>query len=220
LAATLLAAAGCSSTYPKAEQTYEFLARYDRMSNQHEPLLSLVYLPDCRALRDCTGIVVGQVEVGSHRVAERDKARRFALILRHLLQIKLRKLKEFDFVALEMDEEAGGAANGPVYRLDSMITKFEMGSSWKRYWSWYILMQAGATDLQIEGRVTDAQTGKVIMEFADRRRHLGNTPWGPNPRNLRSKDFAMKQTVMETADCLSRFIQTARDGPNAAGSDP
>jgi len=49
------------------------------------------------------------------------------------------------------------------------------------------------------------------MEFVDRRRHLGNTPFGPNPCTLNS-DFVMKVTIKETATCFARLIDKAYMG--------
>ena len=57
------------------------------------------------------------------------------------------------------------------YKLDLIITHMDPGSAAKRIWAGEF--GAGHAQLQIEGIVTDTQSGKVVAEFAERRRSSG-----------------------------------------------
>jgi len=210
-AALALAAQGCR--YPQAVHTYEYVTDYERMSADYDSTarISLVYVPQDTSFNDSKGIVVGDVTVGKVWVDTPDQAKGYAAFFRVVLRNELLKLKKFDFVSLEKGD--GGSSNLPprTLLLEGEITKFDMGSGFLRYLDYFLwFVQAGATDLQVEGRITDAATGKLLVEFVDRRRHLCNTPFGPNPRNLH-EGYGMKVTAAETALCLAKFIEMGWD---------
>lgn len=213
-----LVQAGCS--YPKAIRTYEFLADYDRMTDRFEPLLSLVHMPDGAEFAGHTGVIVGRVDVGGRWVEEPATAQQYATYFSCLLQKRILAIQKFELVTRDTDfAERSGEPRG-LLRLDTKITKFDLGCGWKRWASFSLLFfQCGASDIQVEGRVRDVATGALVLEFADRRRHLGNTPWGPNPKTLDS-DFVMKVTLDQSAACLAKFIEEAYDGlPSEHASD-
>ena len=207
---------GCGS-YPRPVHTYEYLINYERMTAQYDPQVSLVYLPDSGAFKRCRGIVVGEIGVGERWVEDRQRAAAFSTLLRCMLVQDLARLRKFDFVARDGSRATLGGASGPVYRIDGMITRFDMGSGWARYLGYFVFLQAGATDLQLAGRVTDAATGELIMEFVDRRRHLGNTSWGPGLCNLTNSEFVMKVTAKQMSECLARFIDSVGEGVDVRG---
>jgi len=219
LVVAALAFAGCSSSYPKATPSYEFLTGYDRMTDRYDPLVSLVHMPDLGAFERCRGVVVGDIGVGSIWIEDEDEALGCATIFRCMLLMELGKLQKFDFVLLDEPQEASPPAPGEVCRIEGLITRFHLGSGWLRYFGGLLFFQTGATDLQIEGRVTDAASGKVIMEFVDRRCHVGNTPWGANPRNLSDRGFAMSVTAKQTAASLARFVETVGSAPASAEAE-
>ena len=205
LAVLALTLAGCS--YPEAIHTYEFLNDYDRMTDRFEPLLSLVYMPEGAEFSRYKGLIIGQVTLGERWVEEREKAQQYATYLRFMLRKRIFSTRKFD-VGLGV----GARSSPPELRLQAKITRFDMGSGWKRWASFALpFFQSGASDLQVEARITDAATGGLVLEFADRRRHLGNTPWGPNPKTLKD-DYVMKLTLNQTAACLARFIEDAYHG--------
>ncbi len=205
LAVLALAAPGCG--HPPAIHTYEYVTAYDRMSDRYDPLLSLVYVPQADAFDEYDGLIVGEVLVGDEWVESPERAASYATFFRVALTSEMLKLKTFTFISLDKEcLKYTGAAPDGVLLVEGMITKFHMGSGLLRYLSCFIpFLELGATDLQIEGRITDARSGRLVAEFADRRRHLCNTPFGPNPRNFR-KGYGMKITARETAQCLARFI--------------
>lgn len=57
------------------------------------------------------------------------------------------------------------------YRLDLAITNIDPGSSTKRLWAGEF--GAGHAHLQIEGKVVDIKSGKVVAAFAERRHSSG-----------------------------------------------
>jgi len=57
------------------------------------------------------------------------------------------------------------------YRLDLAVTHMDPGSAAKRIWAGEF--GAGHAQLQIEGKVVDIESGKVIAAFAERRRSSG-----------------------------------------------
>jgi hypothetical protein len=207
----VLASAGCSP--PKAVRTYEFINAYGRMTEEYDPVVSLVYLPRPTNWARYRGIAIGHVAVGHELVADPDEAGSYATFFRLALREELLDLDKFDFVSLDSSLTGIPAEQrDDVLLFEGMVTKMDFGSGLKRYLSFFAwFFQSGATDLQIEGRITNAGSGVVLAELADRRRSLCNTPFGPNPKTL-GADYAMKQTARKTAECLAQFIAMGCDG--------
>lgn len=197
LCVAVAAASGCS--YPPALHTYAFLLDYERMSDRCDPLVSLVYAPGEKTLENYRIFFIDEITVAEQGIESQETAEKFALRFRYLLRNKLMKSGKFDLVTLEAADLAGQGAGMPAARLEGMVTRFDMGSGWRRYF-----FSQGATDFQIEGRLTDAASGDLIMEFADRRRELGNS-FGPSPKTF-DKVLVMKVTVTKTVDCLVKFL--------------
>jgi len=202
LAAVSMAAAlltGCS--YPKAIHTYEYLVRYDRMTGAFDPLVSLVYAAPGRRLADYSVLFVDDIGVAESRVEDVAEAALYALRFRCTLRSELAALKKFRLVTL--DRHYASARQPGILRLAGKVTVFDKGSGWQRY-----LLGRGAADFQVECRITDMRSGEVVMELADRRGHLGNTPFGPNPKTF-SNDYVMKAAIKQTAVCMAQFIGKA-----------
>ena len=215
-AALFLVVLGCST--PKPVPSYECITQYDRMTNQYEPLLSLVYSPKPLDLKAYRGVIVGPVTLGTTWVESADDATHYATYYRVCLLKDLLGLNKFRKVSFAGGADDWGGSLDGVLRIDTMFTRFYMGSGVMRYLSYFMFyLQGSATDLQIEGRITDAATGQTVAEFADRRRDLGNTPWGPNPHNFR-RGFAMAVTAHKTAQAFADFMDEARDDDKPGGS--
>lgn len=190
--------------YPEPRHTYEFVTRYDRMSPRLEPKLSLVYVPPEVSFSPYRNFIVGNIAVGDNWVESPVQAQRYALYLRHkILAPEMRDTDRFDTVSLD----PGRRFSVPTMRLEGKVTAFETGSGLARFFSYFLpfLQSGGASDFQLEGRIYDTATGELLMEFVDRRRHLGNTPWLPNP-NTFSNEFVMKHTVWETGRSLAEVL--------------
>jgi len=214
-AALALFAPGCYSP-PKPLETYEYLDRYDRMSDRCEPVLSLVYVAPDAKFADYKAFVVGNVTVGQHWIENAETARRYATLFRNLFYLHLQKKNRFTYVVTDPEFKH----TTPMLRLEAKVTIFDSGSAICRFLTpfYFFLQGAGASDFQLEGRIYDTSTDKVLMEFVDRRRFIGNTPWGPNPATLK-EDFVMKQTVLATAEALAVFLDKACEGslPDLSG---
>lgn len=202
--------AGCSA--PKAVRTYEYLADYQRMSDQFEPLVSLVYMPQGARFVDYKTLVIGDVDVGELWVEDREAALGYATRFRTSLANRFSQRRTFEVVSLDPAAEAGPGLPGPLVRMEGKVTVFDLGSGWQRYFSyWFPPFERGASDFQIEARFRDAQSGALVMELADRRRHLGNTPFGPYWKTFKS-GFVMSHTVKLTSQCLAEVVDRARNG--------
>jgi hypothetical protein len=212
LIAAFLSACLTGCRCPRAVSTYEYLDNYDRMADQYDPLLSLVYVPEGTSFSPYRSVIIGPVDVGEQWVESRAEATSYATFFRIVLGKELRKLHKFDSISLDARSESAADPIPSAIRIDGKITKFDMGSGLLRYLSYSLFfLQGGATDLQIEGRITEAGSGKLLAEFVDRRRHLGNTAFGPSPANF-TKGFAMNVTARQTAECLAEFMGVACDG--------
>lgn len=218
LVAGIAVLGGCHP--PKAVPSYEFITRYDRMSEEHDPLVSLVYVPEARRLGEYDGVVIGDVGVGETWVESKEEASGYARLFRIVLQKELRKLDRFGFVTLDAESYYASPEHGPALLMEGLITRFDTGSGWKRYFSYYLwFLQSGATDFQIEGRLVDAESGELVMEFVDRRRGIYNTAFGPYHRTFQDK-FAMCLTARDTAQCLAAFMGEGYEGiPAIAAAD-
>jgi hypothetical protein len=204
-AVLLLAAVGCAP--PKAIRTYEFVTAYDRMTEEYDPLVSLVYLPEGVSLADYRAVVVGDFAAGVGWVEDREVAEAYGDFFRLVLKSELQQLDRFDVVTLRRDDPALNlVAADDVIEVEGMVTRFDFGCGWKRYFSFYLFfLDGGATDLQIEGRIRELGSHRLVAEFVDRRRHLANTPFGPNPHTFKDA-FAMKVTAHATAECFASFL--------------
>jgi hypothetical protein len=209
LAALAVLAAGCR--VPRATPTFEFVADYERMTRDYDPLVSLVYAPEDTALSEYEGLVIGDIAVGERWVEDRELVPGYATLFRVVLRNSLTEQTRFDFVTLDAESQDLEQSSDRILRLDGKVTRFDLGSGWLRYFGCLVFLQVGASDLQIEARLTDQQTGKLVMELVDRRRGLYHTPFGPNPQTLRS-GFVMRMTVRDTAASLARFLLDAYEG--------
>jgi len=196
------AATGCS--YPKAERTYECVVNYQRMTDRFDPVASLVYMPPGKKLSDYDILFVDDITVGEYRIESPKEAPLYALKFRCTLKSQIAQQKQFDLVTL--DQKYGKGVRPNVLRLSGKVTVFDKGHGWMRFF-----LSAGATDFQVEGRLTDEATGETVMEFVDRRRYLANTPFGPNPDTF-DNDYVMRLTLKESAVCLANMIKNASDG--------
>ena len=201
---------GCSP--PKAVETCEFLIHYERMTDRLDPLVSLAYMPPDSGVAGYRTLVIRSLDVGTQWVEQAEQAPPYLAYFRTMFAGSLAKRKVFEQVITHPDPLVLKHAPGPVLNMDARVTVFHLGSGWGRYFSyWLMFLSSAATDFQIEARLTDADTGKLVMEFADRRRHQGNTPFGPSPKTLRN-DFVMNYTIRLTAGSLAELLLRSGEG--------
>ncbi len=201
---------GCR--HPSVVPTYEYHHRYESMSDQYDPPVSLVLLKPGADLGSYTDIVVGEFTTGREWVRDAEMASQYAgIFFRKVLARELVESGHF-YVLFGPEYRAGY----PTAVIEGKITVFDTGSGLGRFLSPYLFfLQSAATDLQVEGRLRDAQSGDIVLEFADRRRFLGRTPWGPTFQTL-NDDWAMKQTCMLTAGALADLLGYLRNKASGA----
>ncbi len=61
----------------------------------------------------------------------------------------------------------------PLYRLDLSITEAKLGNSFLRWGFFGTFLGFGHAWLQIEGILTDVESGRRVLQFVERRRHSG-----------------------------------------------
>jgi len=94
--------------------------------------------------------------------------------------------------------------------LETRITEIDSGDPQKRYRPGF---GAGATQLQIEGKLTENRTCRTLIEFADRRVHPGDALW-VGRRNSADPNYLMgldMRGVMRGV--VKLFIYLREEGP-------
>ncbi len=206
LTVAVLAATGCGSV-PKPKHTYGNVVDYERMTDHYDPMVSLVYSSGEHTLDEYHTLYIDGFEVQrGDLVEDYKKARHEGLRLRYTIIDELRQ-REDVFRTVTADDRYASIDKPGLLVMKPKITVYETGSGWKRYF----YMSSGASDFQFECKLVDAATGETVMELVDRRRFLGNTPWGPNPDALEDQ-FVMDLTLKQTAVSLANFLQKAYHG--------
>ena len=86
--------------------------------------------------------------------------------------------------------------------LETAITRIRKGSGFLRYAIGYGL---GQSDLQVEGRLREEFSGREVMAFVMRYRHLGNSYMGKNPRSASGRyclRLSMEAVALTTTDLM------------------
>lgn len=110
----------------------------------------------------------------------------------------LRLLRRFQVVTQGPDEPG----RGKVARLDVWISDLDEGSGAMRY---MVGFESGSVDVQVEGRVVDAKTEEVVLEFADRRREAGNPNSGLNPTVFMPKPL-IEKVLLRQANEIAKLL--------------
>jgi uncharacterized protein DUF4410 len=90
-----------------------------------------------------------------------------------------------------------------INRLEISITHINRGTGIYRY---LIGFGLGSSDLQIEGKILDNESGEEIMSFVSRCRHAGNSYNGMNPRSL-SGMYCLKMSIEEETIKITDIIK-------------
>lgn len=112
-------------------------------------------------------------------------------------------LEERELVSLVSVAPLGAdAADADRLRFKIGITECDPGSGFVR---WFFGMGSGRTDMQIEGQLTDAETGDVLFEFAERRAETGNPWFGVNLLVFSSEHY-LKRSIRHIADSVAGYL--------------
>jgi hypothetical protein len=195
---------GCGGV-PKPRRTYSEVVDYERMTNEYDPLVSLVYSDGKHKLNEYdTLYLVDFVVDDTDYVTDRQEAGAYARRLRLTLRNLLSDRDLFENVTVS--DRYWNSRKPGLLMMFATISVYDKGSGWSRFFFW-----SGATDFQIECKFIDAATGDTVMELVDRRRHLGNTPFGPNIDTVKDH-YVMKLTMKQTLVCMTEFLKKAYDG--------
>ena len=104
----------------------------------------------------------------------------------------LRALGRFEVVT-----EAPAQTASRVARLEVWISDLHEGSGTMRY---VVGFESGSVDVQVEGRVVDAQSGEVVLEFVDRRREAGSPNSGLNPKVVMAKPLVENVLLVHASE--------------------
>lgn len=200
---------GCGTHNVATMKTYELVTNYDRMTSVYEPKVSLVYVaPDAR-LDAYKTIVIKPVEVSGVWVQDGEQAELFRPYVEQKLKDALLGTKTFDRVVMDPEYLRLASHREKIVVLEAVITRLDRGNGTARYF-----LQLGATDFQIEGRLVDAWSGETVMEFAERRRELGEKPWDPSVKAF-DNEFTLKRTISIVTTNLGDVVSDLRK-PKAA----
>lgn len=109
------------------------------------------------------------------RVTKKTDFESFQPVLENILTDVMWRTRVFSDVSATSDLQP---IKNPDLRFEAALTGWDEGSGWLRYLFGILstpfrLIGTGPTRLQWEGRITDARTGAVLIEFADKRVHPG-----------------------------------------------
>jgi len=217
LAVLLAVVAGCSST-PKPSG---FLVRYSDLEPVKKPNLDGVAEAAGFSPRQYRAVVLAPVRVSAsirNRIAQSDK---FGEYLRRCLHAHLVEKHVFPIVTENPNFLTLGKYGPSTLRFDLAITEIRYGNGLLRYligWD-----SAGATIVQVEGKLSDVRTGELMLKFADRRRNSGYPGLGFNFKQLKKVfrgsylvSASLYQISSDVAEWLKQQRQPAATTKRAA----
>jgi len=207
LLAVPLGLSGCRTKNVSAMKTYELVTNYDRMSSNYEPKVSLVYLSPDAVLGNYKTLVISPVKVSGIWVEQDEKMELFRPYINEQLRDSIMKGKAFKNVVVDPQYIKVSDPAEKIIVLETVVTKLQRGNGTARYF-----LQLGATDFQIEGRLVDARTQRVLMEFAERRRSLGESPLEPSVKTFNS-EYTLKETIKTVTENLSGLLRELTGSP-------
>ncbi len=90
-----------------------------------------------------------------------------------------------------------------VLQLEAAVTEIETGVGWLRY---FIGFYAGAAEAQMEFRLRDAKTDRLLATFATRRVHAGDSNMGLNFKSW-SNRHCLEELTQQAAFDAARLIR-------------
>ncbi len=116
----------------------------------------------------------------------------------------LRKLRKFRILTTDDEFLNRKRYDLRVATLELFITHLDEGNGFVRY---VVGFERGGVDVQVEGRLTDARTGEVLMEFADRRYYAGDPMSGLNVRVIRPEPL-VEEVLIQHAYAVVKLINS------------
>lgn len=179
-----------------------------------DPEAGLVSVAPGFRLGDYPIILVGTFKVTDSEIND-DEDRHLAGLMPTLLQTeviaRLRAAGLFDRV-VNLAEGGTAPANTRALRLDGVITRLGAGNRALRY---MVGFGAGASKAQIETRLVDAESGRLVVATADRREASFGIFGGDSEEHLRE---AFSDMARDYARMLSRMRPAVAGAGFAPGS--
>ncbi len=152
-------------------------------------------------------VQVDQRALGHRGDSTREMAQRLVTAFRKALNRSLQDAEIFRIVST--DPYFGTQKHGTL-TLQLRVTQFSPGNAPVRA---FIGFGAGATKIQLEGKVIDNATGEVLAEFADLRMHPGGAlVWGV--RTAMDSEYLLGVDLKQLADGITKlFIFLREEGP-------
>ncbi len=172
LACALMALAtlpGCTTVQPSG-----WLQDYHRLNHVGGVPIEQVWIQPEFDIRDFRVLYIAPVQIDPvsyrrHGEQDHQAAQRLAAAFRATLE---KNLRESAVMPVITTDPYWSNARQQALTLETRITEFNSGNPGARA---LIGMGAGATEVQIEGRIIENKTGRRLCEFADRRLHPGGT---------------------------------------------
>jgi len=197
---------GCGGPYVMSTGVLPNYARlHDNTDMSDVPGHARSYSASDFLLSDYDVLYVSKVQHGGRVKTPPEDFEHYGEFLVDRMLNGLRKLNKFDILTTDaqfLDSKRYGDLR--VVTLEMFITHLSEGSGMLRY---FVGFDAGRVDVQIEGRVVDAQTGRVLMEFADRRRFAGVTSSGFNWSVLSAKPV-VEEILVRQAYAIRKLFET------------
>ena len=134
-------------------------------------------------------------------------AQRLAAAVRQQLEVRLREAGIFEVVSTD---PYFSAARSQALTLQVRITEFNSGNPGARA---LIGFGAGATEVQLEGKVIENKTGRTLSEFADRRLHPGGSLL-LGPKATKDSEYLIGIDMKGILDGVAKlFVYLREEGP-------
>ena len=173
---------------------------YARLSDH--PHIARAYCPEGRLLSDYKTLYLKGVQPAGRVAPSDEHVEHYQQFLMRRIRAGLRRLRKFDVITTDPDCLNPDRGDARIAQLQVFITYLDEGRGLARY---VLGFEAGSVDVQIEGSLTDARTGDVLIEFADRQRYAGNPYQGLNPTVVMAVPLVEKVLVRQAYAIVKLF---------------
>lgn len=189
-----------------------WLEDYHRLEHIGGVPLEQVWVAPELDVRNYHTLYIAPVEVDQRALknrgdSTREMAQRLVMAFRKSLN---RTLQETEIFRIVSTDPYFSTVKQGALTLQMRVTEFSPGSPPVRA---LIGFGAGATKIQVEGKLIDQATGEVVAEFADRRLHPGNA-LVLGVRTAMDSEYLMGIDLKQMIDGIAKlFIFLREEGP-------
>jgi hypothetical protein len=210
LVAALVAA--CATSFAATAHKTGWLQDYHRLNHIGGVPLEQVWVQPEFDVRAYRVLYIAPVQIdpcANRRGGEKDHqaAQRLADAFRRQLEQRLREAAIFEVVSTD---PYFSTARSQSLTLQVRITEFYSGNPGARA---LIGFGAGATEVQVEGKVLECKSGRTLSEFADRRLHPGGTLL-LGPKATKDSEYLIGIDMKGILDGVAKlFVYLREEGP-------